>query len=220
MVKKVTEMMTPENIRNQDRRIQRCIDQELSSHETRELLFLLDAVPDGWKTLACGLLEERNFQRAMTTSAHLQQVTARPADSVSVIESNSRESQPRPLHEIARRTWAHPLVSLTLCAAIAFVGGLLIPGWAPARVPSRIAGQARPIISATDPSRTQSYFVEMQPGRPVEVPVVSEVRDLNMLGPDHPLHNPSSDKNWIVVPVGRDSVMLIPASQDPGLQMQ
>ena len=214
-------MMTSENSANCQRRIQRCIDDELSLRETRELLFQLDSVSDGWKTLACGLLEDRNFHRAMTTTSGLQQAAIRSSRPDSSVAAGGVESFRGPLREIARRTWSHPLVSLTLCAAIAFVSGLLIPDWTRSGVSARIAAQARPVISPADSSRDQSYFLELQPGqRPVEVPVVSEVRDLRNLDPDHPLRNPSTGEKWIVAPVGRNSYMLIPASKDPSFEMQ
>ncbi len=214
-------MMTPENVENNDRRIQRCIDQELSARETRELLFQLDSVRDGWKILACGLLEDRNFRRAIAASADLQIASARSGRSAASGPQVYTDVSPTPLREIARRTWAHPLVSLTLCAAIAFVGGMLIPNGTSAKVPFSIAGRATPVISPSHSSGLKSYFVEMQPGqRPVEIPVVSDVADLHTLSPDHPLRNPSSQEKWIVAPVGRDSFMLIPASADPGFELQ
>ena len=40
-------------------KIQKCVDNELSAREASELLRQLDSMTDGWKTLACGLLEDR-----------------------------------------------------------------------------------------------------------------------------------------------------------------
>ena len=184
--------------------IQRCLDNELSTTATRQLMTRLDAIDDGWKTLACGFLEERLYKQAISAlpsppppqagnitdlSEHLRQYTmgshvsdvaalfdaTRLQASAAVAKSANAKSQKthsgdpdsfagdaditnppaagcqpviagrtqiherpaaQPLRKMASgsfsdgprvKWWAHPVTSITLCAAIAFVGGLLVP---------------------------------------------------------------------------------------------
>lgn len=148
-----------------ERLIQRCLDDELTSKETRQLLSRLDSVPDGWKTLACGFVEERLFKKAIRgtlqagaldsdrpVSGSLSKSNSSPGEmsGYSILEqpsgqplSNPRDSKesantanttsasegnvvPAP-HGLSMHWWSHPLTSLSLCAAIAFVAGLLVP---------------------------------------------------------------------------------------------
>ena len=47
-----------------DRLIQRCVDNELTTAERHELMKRLDQIPEGWKQLACTYLEEQLFASA------------------------------------------------------------------------------------------------------------------------------------------------------------
>ncbi len=129
--------------------IQRCLDNELSPEETRRLLLRLNELPDGWKTLACGFLEERAFSHAVTgrdlvrrtgsssDPSHAVALSADATRGLSDVPSGVFGSVPppgAPVPETTRpkittplaRFWSHPMVSLSLCAAIAFVAGLIV----------------------------------------------------------------------------------------------
>ncbi len=138
-----------------ERQIQRCLDNELSPDETRLLLLQLNELPEGWKILACGFLEERSFANAvrgwdLAGCAGQASVTLRP-DARQTVDAQRGSATPpeiqlpptssepatvpvrhRPTaqrHEFRvrlARSWSHPLVSLSLCAAIAFVAGLIV----------------------------------------------------------------------------------------------
>ncbi len=131
--------------------IQRCLDDELSVHDTRLLMSRLNQVSDGWKMLACGFLQERSIARSV-----LGQFPENPSDfqSASAVTSPAEVApptlqMPKPQtasdnmsasrfettqHSLPRRHrlrhwWSHPVTSLSLCGAIAFVAGLLIPDY-------------------------------------------------------------------------------------------
>lgn len=218
--------------------IQKCVDGELSPEETRAFLQQLDSQATGWKQLACGLLEDRNFSRAIGRSGAVasepspRKPVRVPAETYQsqhqAVQSNSKASSANRL----RAWYAHPLTSLSLCAAIAFVGGLLIPDFQHGGSPNRSSNLA----SATLPGEKMSplvqsaqsvggYRVEMQPGgRRVEVPVVSELNELYQLDRNHPLFSDSNGERdnvrWMLVPVEGDRSMLIPVSEDSAMDMQ
>ncbi len=94
--------------------IQRCVDNELSVADRRQLLEQLDASPDGWKTLACTYMEEQLFASAVV-DADQQAAAKLSARTVAVAET--------------KRHWLHhPLTSVALSACVAFLLGLLISG--------------------------------------------------------------------------------------------
>ncbi|MEZ6042860.1 MAG: hypothetical protein R3C20_20355 [Planctomycetaceae bacterium] len=213
------------------RMIQRCVDDELTSAETREMMSRLESVPQGWKTLACGFLEDRLFQHAIRGRKPPESSTdpgarlsglilsrdasgqrnlpnlspSRPAESnnhsnvdaggsvdatggISTFPSQSR------LRQTARHWWSHPIVSLSLCGAIAFVTGLLVPDFAgqgSRQVANRDTGNLK---SATIPGISQSgqlvgegslssqpgYTMKWVPGEDgqgVELPIVNDPRE-------------------------------------------
>ncbi len=177
-----------------ERQIQRCIDGELSAAESRLLLSRLDEIDDGWKTLACGFLEDRLFRKSIVGGTK-----STPADRTATLEPvavGSRELQDQ--RKVHRHWFNHPLTSVALCAAIAFVSGMLMP-----RSPSsatgsvaeaprfdsssdRIAASPRPAIAEKlrgDSRRVPRYHVEWTPTggsaqQPVQIPVYQEVDDL------------------------------------------
>ncbi len=92
--------------------IQRCIDNELSASERRELLSKLDAMPGGWKSLACGFVEDQLFAVAAT------------GDSAPVgTSAGAIKPMPQKGH-----WFNHTLTSLVLSVCVAFLAGILIRG--------------------------------------------------------------------------------------------
>ena len=108
--------------------IQRCVDGELSSEDTASLLRRLDALEHGWKHLACGLLEDRSLRRILADRRAVVQksggdVSGPPHPANSVHGAAAAANKTNGFRQLTRSWWSHPLTSLTLCAAIAFVGG-------------------------------------------------------------------------------------------------
>lgn len=208
-----------------ERLIQKCVDAELSIDEARQLLQRLDALDAGWKTLACGLLEDRSLQRALHSSSFHDRSRQTP-------DAPRRDAIPMPTSQskarvVARHWWSHPVTSLTLCAAIAFVGGMLIPdlrsgGTSPVRS-SEIAGTSRP---AATTAQGDTYWVQMTPGGPgVEVPVYDQAPELYRQDPNNPLFSDSGtgrngNIQWMVVPLEGNRSMVIPFSRDTPLDIQ
>lgn len=231
-------------------RIQKCVDGELSPQETSELLRRLDGITNGWRTLACGLLEDRRIRGILTprpverkppelpsavpTSKEqitLNELATRPdaADSP-LVAKGKNEPRVINLDDVVKKWWSHPVTSLTLCAAIAFVGGLLIPDLNT----SKSAGNSS-ITSSDEPARSplyppsangaQQYRVELQPGgRSVEIPVVTDLSKLHELDRRHPIflgsNGSSENVQWMVLPVEGNKSMLIPVSEDASSDMQ
>jgi hypothetical protein len=234
-------------------KIQKCVDNELSSQETSELLQKLDSLTDGWKTLACGLLEDRRIRSVLPVSTPavskpvitpplIMQPSRFPSPMTSFPSSSSENVKPLPakagdeprvikVNDVVRHWWSHPVTSLTLCAAIAFVGGLLIPdindgkstgGNSLSGVPSPTRSSQYPLAATAG---NQQYKVELQPGgRPVEIPVVTDLKELHDLDRHHPIfsraNNGSQNVQWMVVPVEGNKSMLIPVSEDASADMQ
>ena len=229
-------------------KIQKCVDDELSSQETSDLLRRLDTLTDGWKTLACGLLEDRRVCSALTLSksAATKSATTSPARfslpmpsslSLSMEDRGPRAAKPVNearvinVNEVVRHWWSHPVTSVTLCAAIAFVGGLLIPDMNGRKPPgsNSLSELAAPPRSAQYPlaaaAGNQQYTVELQPGgRSVEIPVVTDLKELHDLDRRHPIfsraNSGAQNVQWMVVPVEGDMSMLIPVSEDASADMQ
>lgn len=222
--------------------IQRCVDDELSSSETQALLKRLDQLDEGWKTLACGLLEDRGLRKMLNPangsasgapnsmaarSSGLQTVqTPVPGPSAAPLPRVSGERA----REVVRHWWSHPVTSLTLCAAIAFVGGMLIPDFTPDQRPTASnqsasgsfgPGFARAQTASNGP---QSYQFQMPGANPVEIPVYSGLNDLLESDRRHPLFSQPEDSpepiRWIVVPAGENKSMLVPVSEDPDMVIQ
>lgn len=211
-----------------ERLIQKCVDAELSLDETRELLERLDGLEGGWKTLACGLLEDRGLQRflrppVLCDDSHRTLDSARFSETPMVVSQSKAQA-------VVRHWWSHPLMSLTLCAAIAFVGGILIPD-----LSSGTAGVASNRNSDGAGNMTQplaqtagygTYQLQMTPGgQTLEVPIYSQVQELFRRDRNNPLFSESGNGQnngvqWMLVPVDGNRSMLIPVSEDTPLNMQ
>lgn len=100
-----------------DRLIQRCVDNELSREQRQRLLKRLDELPDGWKTLACSFLEDQLYGNAVREQ---QSISAAPL-----------VQQPKPIagHSDRRNWFYHPVTSLALTLCVAFLSGMLISGY-------------------------------------------------------------------------------------------
>lgn len=178
---------------------------------------------DGWKHLACGLLEDRRLQKVIRSPDYPAEFV--PDIAVPAVPREEAIPRPSAARNVVRHWWSHPLTSLTLCAAIAFVGGLLIPDFRGS------PGSGGPsAVSASNPRFNQphgvtTYHVQMQPGGQfLEIPAVSELSQLYRIDSNHPLFSdPSSGRGntrWLVLPVEGNRSMLIPLSEKPGLNMQ
>lgn len=223
--------------------IQKCVDDELSSKELSALLRRLDSINDGWKSLACGLLEDRRICAALD-SRTLQQMTTQfelpqaVPDQLNTAHNGEQKSTtfrsgdaPRivKVNDVVRHWWSHPVTSLTLCAAIAFVGGLLIPDFNGNRTgKNALTGTGTSTRSNQYPLAadvTQQYRVELQPGgRSVEIPVVTNLNELHQLDRRHPIFSRANGNaqnvQWMMLPVEGNKSMLIPVSEDSSSDMQ
>ncbi|MCA9064189.1 MAG: hypothetical protein KDA96_14060 [Planctomycetaceae bacterium] len=111
--------------------IQRCVDGELNSQQTRDLILRLDTITDGWKTLACGLLEDRQLAvllAAQTKDANLPTLSEAANPGTGSVGKSIQQRTGRPNRHSA---FAGSGMSLLLCAAIAFVAGLWLPRESP-----------------------------------------------------------------------------------------
>lgn len=206
--------------------IQRCVDDELTSAETRALLQRLDQLESGWKLLACGLLEDRRIQRALgtpdTKRDREESIEAERSASATPVVKQSRA------RAAAQHWWSHPVTSLTLCAAIAFVGGMLIPDLQPngtsSIVKSDIAA-APPAAALGQSAENGSYRLQMQPGgMSFDIPVYSNFDELRRNERNHPLFSTEADRKnsveWMFVPVDGNKSMMIPVSRDSVFDIQ
>ena len=92
--------------------VQRCVDNECTSAERRELIERLDSSADGWKKLACTYMEEQLFAAGCNA----------PANTV---------VQPLPVEEKRRSNehwFNHPAVSMVLSACVVFLLGVIGAG--------------------------------------------------------------------------------------------
>jgi len=216
--------------------IQRCVDEELSWEEIRSLLSRLDAIDNGWKSLACGLLEDRRLRRSLRFAENAAPSVVPDVSSLSDRPVVSTESSAR---RNVQHWWSHPLTSMALCAAIAFVGGVLIPDLRPddplnvaatalsGNLPGRISGNS--VLSSASPmmdSGATSYRLQMTPdGRTIDVPVYSQPNDLYRQDRDNPLFSRSGNGHggqvqFLLVPLEENRSIVIPLSEDSHLEMQ
>jgi phosphatidylserine/phosphatidylglycerophosphate/cardiolipin synthase-like enzyme len=206
--------------------IQRCVDGEMSAEETASLLRRLDALEHGWKHLACGLMEDRTLRRILADRRAVVQksgenVSGTPLPASSGHSSASAANRPGGFRQLTRRWWSHPLTSLTLCAAIAFVGGMLIQDqWrsdsaAATGLASGRVVQEGPAGGAMAVSQAGDWKFQLPGQRPVNVPVYQRPGDLMQIDRNHPLFQTESNRNsvrWLIVPAGDGKSMLLPVS--------
>lgn len=93
--------------------IQRCVDNECSTAERRELLDRLEQIDDGWKALACTYMEEQLFAAACNKAPVTQADSLVPAGEI----------------RTARTHWFHhPALSMVLTACVVFLLGVIGAG--------------------------------------------------------------------------------------------
>ncbi len=197
--------------------IQRCVDGELSPAETRSLLLGLDAIEGGWKSLACGLLEDRQLRMFSKTPDLFRKAPDQPSGPNAAVPTVAKP--PRATDRVVRHWWSHPVTSLSLCAAIAFVGGLLIPDFGSRSTPSLVnnGGVRSPQYSARNVAQ-EPYRLEFSSENENSfVPVYPTVGALQKNQPDHPLFQSRRGEEdryeWIVVPVEGNRSMLMPVTE-------
>ena len=114
--------------------IQRCVDNECSPTERRELMERLDQTEDGWKTLACTYMEEQLFATACREEF-------RPAAAAA--------AEPVPAAQPQSGHWFHhPAISMVLTACVVFLLGVIGAGEYQRRNSGDTTGQGA--VAATD----------------------------------------------------------------------
>ena len=208
--------------------IQRCVDNELSPAETQQLLRRLESLDCGWKQLACGFLEDRclqsSFSRRLPANVDLDPVAQH------VVPKVARSEQLPAIHSSRRSTvrqwWSHPMTSLVLSTAIAFVGGMLIhdslrDGTSPLSPPGIQSAQAQRPADPQFGRQAPAYRVQWPTNnQPYEVPAFG-LNDVWEMDRNHPLFSDDqSGVGWMIVPAGETRSMLIPVSADPAGNFQ
>ncbi|MEY3459645.1 MAG: hypothetical protein RL215_2802 [Planctomycetota bacterium] len=203
--------------------IQRCVDDELSAADSRRLLQELDSVTGGWKCLACGLLEDRLLRKAIrSASAPTESSAAAPVALPPGINAKSALA-PAPTGQL-RHWWSHPLTSLSLCVAIAFLAGMLLSD-RPRMPVADSASLPAPIIKppATTPAQFGSVTLQLPQGDQAQVPVYSDFNGLLQSERNHPfLQTPNGNGSLkvLVVPDGNGRTILVPMLEDQAGSLQ
>lgn len=193
--------------------IQRCVDDELSSDQTRVLMERLDMVTGGWKTLACGFLEDRYLRRAVSGGrATVAAAELQPVSAAKVALGAERREAVMPLKgSMPGKIWRHPLTSLALCAAIAFVGGLLIPDRvfsnAGAVVAGRMSGTS--VSDGVDAGRME---LQMRGKPSVRVPIYTDPEEWAKNG-GREFWAPDSDTQYVIIPTSNGQAAVVPVSR-------
>ncbi len=213
--------------------LQKCVDDQLSPEETRALLNRLNSIEAGWQSLACGLMEDRSLRKALATSSTPSSSRPRGTPTITARPTANKSQTTR---AVVRHWWSHPVTSLTLCAAIAFVGGMLIPDlrsgsagtMSSVAALSPPAGSSSPVVSGNVVGQGAvggGYRLQMQQGNSgVEIPVYDRLQELYQLDRDHPLFSELTNRQekirWMLVPVEDNKSMLIPVTEDTVSDMQ
>ncbi len=204
--------------------IQRCVDDELSPADTRILLQQLDGIHNGWKCLACGLLEDRHLRRSLTTDGPVAVAIAPPV-APPATTTISPQRAPQTLSSARlRHWWNHPLTSLSLCAAIAFVGGMLVSGPSSRSVVNFSRSVDGSAGMPAFPPGTSGFTVQL-PGTAGtgQVPVYEDFQELRRSAKNHPFFDGSDSRESMRVLVlpsadGRTIVVPLQNSGQPPLQ--
>ncbi len=200
--------------------IQRCIDDELSSEQTRALTGRLDTLTGGWKALACGFLEDRCLRKSIETGRSAAGLSEAQPAIVATVVTDPVMMTPlvRGIRKPLERVWRHPATSLALCAAIAFLGGLLVPNGKPFDDSGSVT---RGEFAAAGTSRRGGGQMEVQmPGqRPVSVPIFDS-REEWVRQSNPQVLAPNAGTQYIIVPTEDGRVVVVPVSRvaSDGLQ--
>ena len=202
--------------------IQRCVDNELTPAETQQLVRRLELLDYGWKHLACGFLEDRCLQTAFSqlssSNADIEMVAphAVPRSARKEPLSAARGSR----RSTVRHWWSHPMISLGLSTAIAFVGGMLIQdslrdATSPMSSSEMQSVEAQLPADLKSGMRVPDYRVQWPTNdEQIDVPAYG-VNDVWEMDRNHPLFSDDqSGVAWMMVPAGETRSMLIPVSAD------
>ena len=201
--------------------IQRCVDDELSPEQTRALTVRLDTLTGGWKSLACGFLEDRCLRKSIETGRGAAGLAEAEPSVMATVVTDPVVVSPvvRGIRKPLERVWRHPATSLALCAAIAFLGGLLVPNGRPIDDSGSVPGGE--FVAAGGPSRRGSGQMEVQmPGqRPVSVPIFDS-REEWVRQSNPKVLAPNAGTQYIIVPTEDGRVVVVPVSRvaSDGLQ--
>ena len=135
--------------------IQRCVDNECTAEERRQLIARLDELPDGWKSLACTYMEEQLFAAACIADSR--------AGAAAVVTAEP-PALPKP-------HWFHrPAVSMVLTACVMFLIGVLVSGGLGDRTNNEIASpsDARPLIQPNEEAIVNSVPARSAPAYQVQ----------------------------------------------------
>jgi|LauGreDrversion4_2_1035121.scaffolds.fasta_scaffold00335_12 hypothetical protein len=191
--------------------IQRCADDELSAEQTRVLLERLDGMSGGWKSLACRLMEDRYLRKAVAAGRSAGAVAA--ASSAPVGSNSDAESWKSGKGRgagSAGRVWRHPLTSLALCAAIAFVGGLLIPDGLFSATGETLS-KASPALRVAGGGDSGRMELQM-PGRPtVRVPIYSDPAEWAQ-NSSREFLAPDAATQYVIIPTADGRAAVVPVS--------
>jgi hypothetical protein len=174
----------------QQRRLDRLVDGELSEPQRRELLAALDEQPDGWRQCALAFLEAQSWQDDLQAIAH-------PAPASPTGPQPASNTGPQPALNVRPQSWWRA-ASLGMLAALAasvmlcFALGMSTGRWLdrPGRE-SRVSGRgseglplvaagarverpADPAASATDDLLTLVLAEGRDDAVPVQVPIVKD----------------------------------------------
>lgn len=201
--------------------IQRCIDDELSAIETKRLLDQLDSSSGGWKSLACGLLEDRQLRKLLPVEGPLAEIVGGSEVVAGTTAASLPKSEPRVAVPL-RNWWAHPLTTVSLCLAIAFLGGMLVSDQQAPVVAVTDVSKAQPSVSAI-PVGEQKVTLVSPGGRQMHVPIYKELQDLLQAEPNHPfrqLMEADRPLRLLMVPDSHGRTILVPMSDAPSGSLQ
>ncbi|MFM7163693.1 MAG: hypothetical protein ACKO3T_00505 [Planctomycetaceae bacterium] len=200
-------------LRQDELLIQRCVDDELSSEQTRVLLERLDTMTGGWKTLACGFLEDRYLRSAVSGGCVVAATAeAKPAQAARVTSGVVCDGSGGPRSgSIQGRIWRHPLTSLALCAAIAFVGGLLIPDGVFSGTGAAVAGRmsGTSVSDGLDGGRME---LQMRGKPSVRVPIYSDPAEWAKIS-GREVWVPNADTQYVIIPTSNGQAAVVPVSK-------
>lgn len=201
--------------------IQRCVDNECSTDERRELIQLLDSQEDGWKNLACTYMEEQLFESACA---------ARLSSPLPTSEKPVRVTQ-RPGH-----WFHHPAMSMLLSACVVCLLTVIgMEEYHQRHKPTSTSSGENNVASITKPSRQdpaasmavsrqpQTAWLEADGMDPRQLPVYSDVsefmpsleafRQQNYRSSQEPgLRSSGSSIRYIKLKVG-DDYLLFPVEE-------
>ncbi|MEZ6130687.1 MAG: hypothetical protein R3C59_18530 [Planctomycetaceae bacterium] len=142
-----------------ERLIQRCVDNELTSAERTELLRQLEQSPDDWRLLACTYIEEQLFAAAVQESD--QHEAARMVRRVATNPNT------------AMHWFHHPVTSVVLSLSVAFLLGVLITRQ------TEFAAESQFAAIDQNPAQSAASMATSRPGRTSPSAVLASERPVS-----------------------------------------